>query len=72
MSDRGLEDHWRIVTIGSTSRINYKDELRGAKEELNNLLVPIPQLVYIVRSHRLRYRKLWLIQQVIRLSRIEL
>jgi hypothetical protein len=45
MSDRGLEDHWRIVTVGSASQINDRDELRGAKEELNNSLVPIPQLV---------------------------
>jgi hypothetical protein len=45
MSDRGLEDRWRIVTIGSASQINGRDELRGAKEELNISLVPIPQLV---------------------------
>jgi hypothetical protein len=45
MSDRGLEDHWRIVTVGSASQINDRDELRRAKEELNNSLVLIPQLV---------------------------
>jgi hypothetical protein len=45
MSDRGLEDHWRIVTIVSASQINDMDELQGEKEELNNPLVLIPQLV---------------------------
>jgi hypothetical protein len=45
MSDRGLEDHWRIVTVVSASQINSRDELWGAKEELNIFLVPIPQLV---------------------------
>jgi hypothetical protein len=45
MSDHGLEDHWRIVTIGSVSQINDRDELRGEKEELKNLIVLIPQLV---------------------------
>jgi hypothetical protein len=72
MSDRGLEDRWRIVIIGSTSQINGRDELRGEKEELNISLVLIPQLVYIIRSHRLGYQQLWLIQQAIRLSRIDL
>jgi hypothetical protein len=32
MSDRGLEDHWRIVTIGSASQINDRDELWREKE----------------------------------------
>jgi hypothetical protein len=45
MSGRGIEDRWRIVTVGSASQINGRDELRGEKEELNNSLVPIPQLV---------------------------
>jgi hypothetical protein len=45
MSDHGLEDHWRIVTVGSASQINDMDELRRAKEELNNSLVLILQLV---------------------------
>jgi hypothetical protein len=45
MSDRGLEDHWRIVTIESASQINGRNELWGAKEELKISLVPIPQLV---------------------------
>jgi hypothetical protein len=45
MSDPGLEDHWRIVIVGSASQINGRDELQRAKEELNNSLVPIPQLV---------------------------
>jgi hypothetical protein len=45
MSDHGLEDHWRIMTIGSASQINDRDELRREKEELNNSLVLTPQLV---------------------------
>jgi hypothetical protein len=45
MSDRGLKDHWRIVTVGSASQINGRDELRGAKGELNDSLVLIPQSV---------------------------
>jgi hypothetical protein len=45
LSDRGIEDHWRIVTIISASQINDKDELQGEKEELNNLLVLILQVV---------------------------
>jgi hypothetical protein len=32
MSDRGLEDHWRIVTVGSASQINDRDKLRDRKE----------------------------------------
>jgi hypothetical protein len=32
MSDCGLEDCWWIVTIGSASQINDRDELRGEKE----------------------------------------
>jgi hypothetical protein len=42
MSDRGFEDHWRIMTVGSASQINDMDELRGSEGELNDLLVPIP------------------------------
>jgi hypothetical protein len=45
MSDHGLEDHWKIVTIESASQINDRDELRGEKEELSISLVPITQLV---------------------------
>jgi hypothetical protein len=45
MSECGLEDHWRIVIVGSASQINGRDELQEAKEELNNLLVLILQLV---------------------------
>jgi hypothetical protein len=44
MSDRGLEDRWRIVTIGSASQINDRDELRGSEGELNNSLVLIPAI----------------------------
>jgi hypothetical protein len=44
MSDRGLEDHWRIVTIGSASQINDRDKLWRSEGELNDSLVPIPQL----------------------------
>jgi hypothetical protein len=56
MSDHGIKDSWRIVTIRSTSQINDRDELWGAKGELNDLVVLIPQLVWIVISHRLEYR----------------
>jgi hypothetical protein len=45
MSDCGIEDHWRIVTIRYASQINDMDELRGAKEELKKSPVTIPQLV---------------------------
>jgi hypothetical protein len=45
MSDHGLEDHWRIMTVRSASQINDRDELWGEKEELNYSLVTIPQLV---------------------------
>jgi hypothetical protein len=45
MSDRGLEDCWRIVTVRYTSQINDRDELWREKEELKNWLVLIPQLV---------------------------
>jgi hypothetical protein len=42
MSDCGLEDHWRIVTIGSASQINGRDILWRSKGELNESPVPIP------------------------------
>jgi hypothetical protein len=45
MSDSGLEDRWRIMTVRFASQINDKDELWGSEGELNESLVPILQLV---------------------------
>jgi hypothetical protein len=45
MSDHGLEDRWRIVTVRSASQINSKDRLWRSEGELNDLLVLILQLV---------------------------
>jgi hypothetical protein len=45
MSDRGLEDHWRIMIVGSASQINGRDRLWRSEGELNDSLVPILQLV---------------------------
>jgi hypothetical protein len=45
ISDHGLEDYLTIMTIGFASQINHRDELQRAKEELNNSLVLILQLV---------------------------
>jgi hypothetical protein len=55
MSDCGLEDRWRIMNVRYANQINGRDEMRGEKEELNKLLVLIPQLVHIIISHRLKY-----------------
>jgi hypothetical protein len=41
MSDHGLEEHWRIMTVRYASHINGRDKLWGAKEELKNSLVLI-------------------------------
>jgi len=54
LSDRGLEDHWRIVIIRSTSQINDKDKLWRAKEELNNVLFPFAQLVRTIKYNRFK------------------
>jgi hypothetical protein len=56
MSDRGLEDHWRILTVGFANQINDMDELQRAEGELNDSLFPIPQLVRIVQSYSFEYQ----------------
>jgi hypothetical protein len=45
MTNRGIEDHWRIVTLGFARQINERDELWGEKEEFMNSLVLILELV---------------------------
>jgi hypothetical protein len=44
MSDHGLEDHWRIVTVRSASQINDRDELQESERRIKQLASSNPAI----------------------------
>jgi hypothetical protein len=44
MSDRGLEDHWRIMTVGSASQINDRDRIAEIRRRIKQLASSNPAI----------------------------